>query len=66
MKPNWKDAPEWANCLAMDGDGIGMRSSRNHYLVTGLGTHHLGAATLKSQSTGITLSKQGRNHEKVR
>jgi hypothetical protein len=22
MKPEWKDAPEWANWLAMDGDGI--------------------------------------------
>ncbi len=21
MKPNWKDAPEWANWLTMDGDG---------------------------------------------
>jgi hypothetical protein len=21
MKPDWKDAPEWANWLAMDGDG---------------------------------------------
>ena len=21
MKPNWKDAPEWANWLAMEGDG---------------------------------------------
>ena len=21
MKPDWKDAPEWANYLAMDGDG---------------------------------------------
>lgn len=21
MKPNWKDAPEWANYLAMDEDG---------------------------------------------
>ena len=21
MKPNWKDAPEWANWLAMDEDG---------------------------------------------
>jgi hypothetical protein len=21
-KPEWKDAPEWANWLAMDGDGI--------------------------------------------
>lgn len=21
MKPNWKDAPEWANWLAMDDDG---------------------------------------------
>ncbi len=22
MKPSWKDAPEWANYLAMDADGI--------------------------------------------
>jgi hypothetical protein len=22
MKPEWKDAPEWANYLAMDGDGL--------------------------------------------
>ncbi len=22
MKPDWKDAPEWANWLAMDGDGV--------------------------------------------
>ena len=22
MKPDWKDAPEWANYLAMDGDGF--------------------------------------------
>ena len=21
MKPDWKDAPEWANWLAMEGDG---------------------------------------------
>lgn len=21
MKPDWKDAPEWANYLAMDGNG---------------------------------------------
>ena len=21
MKPDWEDAPEWANWLAMDGDG---------------------------------------------
>lgn len=21
MKPDWKDAPEWANWLAMDGNG---------------------------------------------
>lgn len=21
MKPDWKDAPEWATCLAMDADG---------------------------------------------
>lgn len=22
MKPNWKDAPVWANWLAMDGNGL--------------------------------------------
>jgi len=22
MKPDWKDAPQWADWLAMDGDGI--------------------------------------------
>lgn len=22
MKPDWKDAPDWANYLAMDDDGI--------------------------------------------
>lgn len=22
MKPDWKDAPEWAQWLAMDGDGV--------------------------------------------
>lgn len=22
MKPDWKDAPEWANFLAMDADGV--------------------------------------------
>lgn len=22
MKPSWDDAPEWANWLAMDGDGL--------------------------------------------
>lgn len=22
MKPDWKDAPEWANYVAMDSDGV--------------------------------------------
>lgn len=40
MKPDWKDAPEWAEYLAMDGDGewVWFQSEPyrrgNHWLVT--------------------------------
>lgn len=34
MKPDWKDAPEWAQWLAMDSDGYWYWYSHEPYVIT--------------------------------